>query len=89
MPNGRVLVAGGYDSNNYPNSLATAELYDPANGAWTPTARMINRRHHHTGTLLPDGKVLVAGGMQEDLGYGTYSICDRLQRRLEKAAGRQ
>lgn len=64
LSNGKVLVAGGKDSNNYPypEDLATAELYDPANGAWTPTGSLSNRRHEHTATSLPNGKVLVAGG---------------------------
>ena len=58
LPNGKVLVAGG--SND--NSLASAELYDPASGTWTTTGSLANARYFHTATLLPNGKVLVAGG---------------------------
>src|SRR5207248_1684993 len=59
LPNGKVLVAGGEDST----VLASAELYDPANGTWTATGSLAKARGYHTATLLPNGKVLVAGGL--------------------------
>jgi N-acetylneuraminic acid mutarotase len=67
LPNGKVLVVGGYNADNtdVPTAdLATAELYDPATGTWTLTGSLTERRSHHTATLLPNGKVLVAGGNQ-------------------------
>src|SRR5262245_15214880 len=58
LPNGKVLVAGGFD-------LGTrAELYDPATDTWTMTGSLRTARTMHTATLLPNGKVLVAGGGQ-------------------------
>ncbi len=54
LPNGQVLVAGGFS--------ASAELYDPATGLWTSTGSMTTLRTGHSATLLLDGKVLVAGG---------------------------
>ncbi len=59
LPNGKVLVAGG---GNESGKLASAEIYDPAAGAWSSTGAMTISRSYHSATLLPDGKVLVAGG---------------------------
>src|SRR5437016_5527198 len=59
LPNGKVLVAGGFGNSG---PLTSAELYDPANGAWTLTGNLNTGRFAHTATLLPNGKILVAGG---------------------------
>ncbi len=61
MPNGEVLVTGGYNETN--GSLADAELYDPATGSWTSTGALDTARYAHSAILLPGGKVLVAGGV--------------------------
>jgi N-acetylneuraminic acid mutarotase len=58
LPNGQVLVAGGFNGN----VLASAELYDPASGKWLASGNLSIARDGHTATLLPNGQVLVAGG---------------------------
>jgi len=59
LPDGKVLVAGGYDSSLRPS--ASAELYDPASGTGSATGNLNTGRSVHTATWLPDGKVLVGG----------------------------
>jgi len=67
LRDGRVLVVGGldkregYDADRF-YTTATAELYDPKSGTWAVTGSLSNARFQHTATLLPNGKVLVAGG---------------------------
>jgi len=63
LPNGKVLVAGGSNSTGpFTNAISTAELYDPATGAFTATGSMTTPRDEPQGILLPNGKVLVLGG---------------------------
>lgn len=64
LADGRILVAGGLTGpREFPaRGLASAELYDPATGAWTSAGSMAEPRFFHHATLLPDGRVLLAGG---------------------------
>ncbi len=69
LANGKVLFAGGLGTNS--SALKTTELYEYAIGAWALTrntsgaavTQMTSERALHTATLLPNGKVLVAGGV--------------------------
>jgi hypothetical protein len=54
------VAAGSADNSTH--ALSRAELYDPAAGSWTATASLTTNRHLHTATLLPNGRVLAAGG---------------------------
>jgi hypothetical protein len=77
LPNGMVLAAGGEtDSCSGPTcffagSLATAELYDPAAGAFVATGSMTAARGSHSATVLGNGNVLIAGGVSYG-GIGIY-----------------
>ena len=65
LDTGKVLVAGGA-VGTYPNNHSTAAvlLYDPSTGAWTATGSLNTGRCCHTTTLLLNGQVLAAGGVQ-------------------------
>jgi len=62
LANGEVLIAGGYADPSLSVYLASAELYNPATGTFSATGSMTTERASPTATLLPNGKVLVAGG---------------------------
>jgi N-acetylneuraminic acid mutarotase len=67
LPNGEVLVTGGFNScdDDFCSDLRTAELYDPVTGKWLSARAMSVAREQQTATLLSDGEVLVAGGLNE------------------------
>jgi CSLREA domain-containing protein len=60
LPNGMVLVAGGFNSSGL---LRSSELYDPASGTWSASGNLLIARSGHTATPLENGMVLVAGGI--------------------------
>ena len=62
LQDGTVLVAGGFNYHPQYHTLQNAELYDPVSAIWSTTHLMHDARSSHTATLLPSGKVLVAGG---------------------------
>ncbi len=63
---GRVLIAGGEGTAN-PSSaqedLNTTEIFDPARGTFALSGYLATQRLLHSATLLSDGRVLIAGGM--------------------------
>lgn len=64
LADGRVLISGGFSFKlgGSATTLAGAEIYDPSTGTFTPVGSMSVGRQQHMAALLPDGKVLIAGG---------------------------
>ncbi|TMB17769.1 MAG: DUF1929 domain-containing protein [Deltaproteobacteria bacterium] len=66
LPDGTVLLTGGSrnsDVGDTAGAVLEAELWSPATETWTTMAAMQTpRMYHSTALLLPDGRVLVAGG---------------------------
>jgi hypothetical protein len=64
LNDGTVLVAGGEGLGNTP-VLATAQLYDPNSQSFKATGKMSTARTYFGEAKLPDGRVLIAGGINE------------------------
>jgi len=69
LADGRVLVIGGYTAAGGGYQLHSAEVYDPATGAFTLTGGLSVIREGTTAITLGTGRVLVAGGTT---GCGCY-----------------
>ena len=69
LPDGKVLVTGGSSGSGFDNHATPvfqSEVWDPATETWTTLASAsVYRGYHSTALLLPDGRVLVAGGRNE------------------------
>lgn len=67
LPDGKVLLAGGavrrYQDGHM---VAPAELFDPETGTFAATGDMTAMGAAPNATLLPNGKVLIAGGLVPD-----------------------
>jgi hypothetical protein len=66
LPDGKVLVTGGTNGagfNDTDSPVLPAELWDPVTETWTTMASQQGGRFYHsTAALLPDGRVVSAGG---------------------------
>ncbi len=77
LDDGRVLIVGGWSDSggwaNGPTALASAEIYDPATGQFTPTGSMTTPRYSHSAVRLMDGRVLVVAGIPQSKANGLAS----------------
>jgi hypothetical protein len=75
LGDGRVLVTGGYgsvQSGQFAELTATAEIYDPGNGTFSPAGVMSKARSFHAATMLSNGRVLISGGRGGDASAELY-----------------
>jgi len=61
--NDKVLLVGGFNTALVPTNEAEFINLSVAQPMWTQTASMNFVRAYHTATILPDGRVLVTGGV--------------------------
>jgi hypothetical protein len=74
LADGTVLVTGGSSASGFNNpsgQVALTEIWDPATGLFTPVApaSSVYRGYHTTAMLLPDGRVIMAGGNHDNPNY--------------------
>ncbi|WP_158616204.1 MULTISPECIES: kelch repeat-containing protein [Corallococcus] len=63
LPDGRVFITGGYEprADGTRPVTGTTEVFNPADGTFSPGPD-VGARAFHTASLLPDGRVFLAGG---------------------------
>lgn len=62
LPGGQVLIVGGYCGNKCTGDKSVNNLYDPATDSVSELSPPGSLPTSHVAALLPDGRVLVAGG---------------------------
>ena len=63
MPDGNIFINGGTSYNDLEFSVFTPEIYNPNTQTTTEMSYAYFRRNYHgTSLLLPDGRILTAGG---------------------------
>ena len=67
LADGKVLINGGSSEDGARGSYDSAEIFDPSRSSFSSAAKMTRSRYKHRGSslLLPNGKVLVAGGARQ------------------------
>lgn len=68
LPDGRVLVVGGYQEGVRPGQIASVEVWDPDTETFGQVGSLAEARAEHLATLLPDGRVLVVSGVAQRAG---------------------
>ena len=82
LKDGEVLVTGGATTYHGETGrvTASAEIFDPRSGKWREVAPMPKPLYVHSAALMPDGRVLVAGGWRatsnSDPSHGNVQIYD-------------
>jgi len=69
LPNGNVLICGGAGDVLFAQATEVSEIYDISSREFAPDFLQLNEemttpRFRHSATLLPNGRVLIAGGQE-------------------------
>ncbi len=67
LADGRVLVAGGTVPGSSLDAVRTCEVYNPVTMRWSSTGSMRWGRRYHIAERLANGRVLVAGGISQQV----------------------
>jgi len=82
LPNGKVLIVGGDPFGDQGGilpgggRLVSTELYDPITETWRAWANMNASRALHTTTLLLNGRLLVVGGISNNVALRSAEMID-------------
>jgi hypothetical protein len=76
---GKVLIIGGAATGNsafggIQRALDSVEMYDPITRTMTSFGTMTQERQNHTATMLQDGRILIAGGVDSPAFSGTAEL---------------
>lgn len=75
LADGSVLISGGSSTTSYSQRVLAGELFYPSTNSFTPAASMqTGRLGDSSAVLLPDGRVLVAGGIDDSGSHTDYEI---------------
>jgi hypothetical protein len=74
LPDGRVLITGGWDQVG---AWSLAEVFDPVSGNVSEAGKASWARKGHTATLLRNGRVLVAGGCDSTTTFSSAEMFDQ------------
>jgi hypothetical protein len=77
LADGRVLFAGGYNGTSTSKAAELYALTDAAASVPATVATLIQSRRFHTCTALPDGTVVIAGGLSAE--GGTLKVLNSIE----------
>ena len=64
LNDGRIMAVGGFNDSSSMRGADRAEIFDP--DTWSPGPEMSQPRANRSKSLMPDGSVLIAGGINQD-----------------------